>query len=568
METRDALLPGAERDGSSEEDVLTTGLAKEAELLFQSGRFAECVEVLNKLLSKRDGDPKVLHNIAVAEYYHHACSDPKKLLDVFSKVKKASERLSFAAVEQPDVSTTAGINVASATRTTSLNQLTSVDSGNLKDVDEVDISVVTFNTAAILYQLHEYACALSVLEPLYDNIEPVDERTALHICLLMLDISLASQDASRAADVIHYLEKSFGVGQMTNQTDSGSIVQHQSTNQGSKVSSWSSTPPEVSSSESSASGNVNENPIAGTLSDDSLEFENLYSTLDGGSQRLSRSVNEFSKTIVDRAATMNDLKLKIQLYRVRLLLLTRNLKAAKREVKLAMNLARGRDSSIELLLKSQLEYARGNHKKSIKLLMTSMNKTEPASLCLFNNNVGCLHFQLKGPHTSALFFAKALKSSLLLRSEKPMKTTTFSQDKSLYILYNCGLQHLVCGNPSTAAQCFGKASLLFYNKPVLWLRLAECCISAVEKRLLESSGEIKLHVAGSGRWRQLLLKEDISSRSRSLKLQSILEDDEQCKLSLPFARRCLKRALVLLDKLEKKGSRATLQIPHWKKKPQ
>ncbi|KAG0500377.1 hypothetical protein HPP92_000449 [Vanilla planifolia] len=70
-------------------------------------------------------------------------------------------------------------------------------------------------------------------------------------------------------DVIHYLEKSFGVGQMTNQTDSGSIVQHQSTNQGSKVSSWSSTPPEVSSSESSASGNVNENPIAGTLSDDS-----------------------------------------------------------------------------------------------------------------------------------------------------------------------------------------------------------------------------------------------------------------------------------------------------------
>ncbi|KAG0500378.1 hypothetical protein HPP92_000450 [Vanilla planifolia] len=140
------------------------------------------------------------------------------------------------------------------------------------------------------------------------------------------------------------------------------------------------------------------------------------------------------------------------------------------------------------------------------------------------------------------------------------ETTTFSQDKSLYILYNCGLQHLVCGNPSTAAQCFGKASLLFYNKPVLWLQLAECCISAVEKRLLESSGEIKLHVAGSGRWRQLLLKEDISSR-RVSRLQSILEDDEQCKLSLPFARRCLKRALVLLDKLEKKGSRATPPNP-------
>ncbi|KAG0495781.1 hypothetical protein HPP92_000472 [Vanilla planifolia] len=155
---------------------------------------------------------------------------------------------------------------------------------NLKDVDEVDISVVTFNTAAILYQLHEYACALSVLEPLYDNIEPVDERPKMHPELLeafggnAVYVCGALKDneglalhliSSLIRDVIHYLEKSFGVGQMTNQTDSGSIVQHQSTNQGSKVSSWSSTPPEVSSSESSASGNVNENPIAGTLSDDS-----------------------------------------------------------------------------------------------------------------------------------------------------------------------------------------------------------------------------------------------------------------------------------------------------------
>lgn len=546
------------RDGSSEEDVLTTALAKEAEAMFQSRRFEECVGVLNQLLLKKGGDPKVLHNIAIAEYFLDGCFNPKRLLDVFQKVKKTSEDLALAAGDQTEVASTIGSTASSIYKgnSTSVNQMAAADNIRVAYADEFDTSVVSFNIAAILYHLHEYACALSVLEPLYYNIEPIDERTALHVCLLMLDIALASHDATRAADVLHYLERSFCTGYMINLTDTGVNTHHQSSAQSSKVSASNVTAPDGSGSESNVSLNVAENnPLTGTLSDDSLEFESLYSTLDGGNQSLGRPVTDISKSSADRSAPGNDLKQKIHLYKVRLLLLTRNLKAAKREVKLAMNMARGRDSSTELLLKSQLEYTRGNHRKAAKLLMTSMSKTEPVMLSMFNNNVGCIHYQLKSPNTSAIFFTKALKISSSFKSERPLKLSTFSQDKSLLIIYNCGLQNLTCGKPLTAAQCFGKASLHFYYKPVLWLRLAECCLSAMEKGLLRpNDGEIKLHIVGSGKWRQLVLNENVSSNRRFSGVESVSGVEEQFILSLPFARQCVHRALFLLDRLEKKAS--------------
>ncbi|XP_020270663.1 CCR4-NOT transcription complex subunit 10-like isoform X2 [Asparagus officinalis] len=514
MESRDSTA----EDGRS--SPVTSGLAKEAGALFSSGRFSECVDVLNQLLLKKEGDPKVLHNIAVAEYFRDGCSDPRKLLHVLNKVKKRSEELAH-----------------------------SLDTSSVARADEFDTSIITLNTAIILYHLHEYARAFSILEPLYQNIDPIDETIALHVCLLLLDIALASHDAPRAADVIQYLEKCFGVGCMANHCDNGNTTQQQSPNPGGTTSTMSnSSLPDASSSDSSS--NVNENSLSGALSDDALEFESLYSTLDGSSQNLGRP----SKASADRAAPAIELKLKMHLYKVRLFLLSRNLKAAKREVKLAMNMARGRDSSTELLLKSQLEYAHGNHRKAVKLLMTSSNGTEPGVLIVFNNNLGCIHYQLRSHHTSGLFFSKALKASLSLSSEKPLKLSTFSQGRSLHIIYNCGIQNLACGKPLVAARCFGKASLVFSDTPLqqptfLWLRLAECCLLAFEKGLLRPSREdiIRVHVAGSGRWRQLVV-DDLNSRNGYYKT----EKGDVCKLSLPFARYCLQNALLLLNKNEEK----------------
>ncbi|KAJ7978971.1 CCR4-NOT transcription complex subunit 10 [Quillaja saponaria] len=569
MEGRDlsstaALAAVANRDGSTAIDgddgvfSVTVSLAKEAALHFQSGKFSECVEVLNQLLLKKQDDPKVLHNIAIAEYFRGGCSDPKKLLDVLNKVKKKSDELAQASGEQELNGAGNKVALGSKGNNTSTHQFSVSNSASVVYTDEFDSSMAILNIAVIWYHLHEYAKTITVLEPLFQNIEPIDESTALQICLLLLDAGLAWHGASKSADVLTYLEKAFGIS-CASQGDNGSTGMQQSTNLIAKSSSvpGSTSVTDASSSDLTVSGNASDNPLSRTLSEETLDYEAML--LDIGGQNLVRptgpSSNDASKTPVDRSFSNVELKLKLQLYRVRFLLLVRNLKLAKRELKLAMNIARGRDSSMALLLKSQLEYARGNHRKAIKLLMASSNRTDKAFSIVFNNNLGCIYYQLGKYQTSSFFFSKALTNCSLLRKDKPLKLSTFSQDSSLLIIYNCGVQYLASGKPILAARCFQKASLVFHKRPLLWLRLAECCLMALEKGLLTSNQapseklEVRVHVVGKGKWRQLVMEDGIPRNGQSDTFERddcSLSIDARQKLSMSLARQCLANALHLL----------------------
>jgi CCR4-NOT transcription complex subunit 10 len=346
--------------------------------------------------------------------------------------------------------------------------------------------------------------------------------------------------------MIQYLERSLGVANTVNQNENASIAQQQPAQP--KPPAKSNTPPD---SDSNAYGGGYENLSVGSFSDDTLEFESFYSAFDGGHQNLGRLIlNDFSRAS-DLAATAADLKVRLQIYKVRLLLLTRNLKVAKRELKVLMNMARGRDSSTELLLKSQLEYARGNYRKAVKLLSTPNNRSEPAMLAMFYNNLGCILHQQRSNHTSIWCFSKALKYSLSLRSEKPLKLSALSQDKSCLISYNCGIQHLMCGKPLLAARCFREAMLFFHKRPLFWLRFSECSLLSLEKGLLCAKGassyndEIVVNIAGSGKWRQLVIN-PVNSRSNSVSGE-VPSDENRNLISLGFARQCLLNGLLLLD---------------------
>lgn len=568
MDSRDSTQSTAAGNTSVEDDggVLsaTATLAKEAALCFQSRKFDDCLDLLKQLLDKKPDDPKILHNIAIAEYFRDGCTDPKKLLEALNNVKNKSEELARATGEQTEGGGNIGNKVGLGSKGSGVvgNQVSAANSGSLVYMDEFDMSVAKLNIAVIWFHLHEYAKALSVLEPLYQNIEPIDETTALQICLLLLDVALACHDAFRSADVLIYLEKAFCVG-CVNQVDSGSIGQ-QSTNLLAKYSSVPSNPStaDASNSDLAATVNASENALSRTLSEETLEDDTVLalSSLEISGQNLTRPVglssNELSGTLVDRSISTVDLKLKLQLYKVRFLLLTRNLKHAKREVKLAMNIARAKDSSLALFLKSQLEYARGNHRKAIKLLLASSNRTEMGISSMFNNNLGCIYYQLAKYHTSSVFLSKALSNSASLRKDKPLKLLTFSQDKSLLITYNCGLQYLACGKPVPAARCFQKSSLVFYKQPLLWLRLAECCLMALEKGLIapgrspSDGSEVRVHVIGKGKWRHLVVEDGIPKNGRvdsPEKDDLSLGGDGQPKLSMPLARQCLINALHLLN---------------------
>ncbi|KAG6589827.1 CCR4-NOT transcription complex subunit 10, partial [Cucurbita argyrosperma subsp. sororia] len=568
MDARDSSSSAAEDDGVLS---VTAALAKDAASLFQSGKYAGCVEVLIQLLQKKEDDPKVLHNIAIAEYLRDGCSNPKKLLEVLNNVKKRTENLAVSSGEQADALNPENKSTSGKGNNVSAHQ-TAANNANIVYMDEFDASIPTLNIAIVWFNLHEYSKALAVLVPLYQNIEPIDETTALHICFLLLDVGLACRDASLSADVLLYLEKAFGVTSIS-QSENGSTGVQQSTNVVAKSSSvpTNTSAFESSNSDLSASVNASENSLSRTLSDETFEYESMLSTLDIGGQNPATqtgfsSSNVFLRIPADRSLSTVDFKLKLQLYKVRFLLLTRNLKQAKREAKHAMNIARGIDSSMALLLKAELEYARGNHRKAMKLLLASSNRTDMGISSMLNNNLGCIYNQLGKYHTSTVFFSKAVSNSSALWKDR--KQTTFSQDNSLLIVYNCGVQYLACGKPFLAARCFQKASLIFYNRPLLWLRLAECCLMASEKGLLKNNNladsdrsDIKVHVVGMGRWRQLVLEDKTSKNGCAY--SSGREDEHfsiegQPKLSITLARQCLSNALYLLNRSETSFSHSVL----------
>ncbi|XAR66864.1 hypothetical protein NMG60_11013227 [Bertholletia excelsa] len=565
------------RDASPVEDdgaqSAAVELATNASVAFHSGKFSECIDVLNQLLQKKENDPKVHHNIAIARYFQDGCSDPKKLFEALNNVKERSEELACASGELAESVSNLGNKAISGSKGPNnvAHQLSSSNSSHIVYDDEYDTSVTMLNLAIIWFHLHEYAKAYSILNSLYQKIEPVDEATALHICLLLLDVALASPDPVKFVDVISYVEKAYFLSNLISQNDNGSSTQQQSSSLVAKSSSLpsNSTTSDVSNTDSVAGANASESPLSRTLSEENLE--NLLSTIDLTRQNLARpsglqSSSDFSKT-PDHSISTSDLRLKLHLYKVRFLLLARNLKAAKREVKLA---AHGKDSSMALLLKSQLECARGNYRKAIKLLMASGNRKDMGILSICqNNNLGCIYSRLGKYHTSTVFFSKALGNCSSLRKEKPLKLSTFSQDKSLQIMYNCGVQYLACGKPILAALCFHKATPIFFSRPLFWLRIAECCLMALEKGLIQSStaesdgSEIKVHVIGKGKWRQLAIEDRVSGHSQEDfigKSDLLVGDDKQINLSLPLARLCLLNAMYLLNVLESKHLKSGL--PH------
>ncbi|KAL2482724.1 Tetratricopeptide repeat (TPR)-like superfamily protein [Forsythia ovata] len=562
--SKEASQTVSEDDGALS---VAAGLAKEAGLLFQAGKYVACLRVLNQLLQRKEDDPKVLHNIAIAENIRDGYSDPRRLIKALENVKKRSEELACASGEHVEVFSSDGSKTTAGGKGS--NMVHQYSSSPVVYRDEFDSSVAMFNIAVIWFHLHDYAKSFSYLDALYHNIEPIDEGTALRICLLLLDVSLLSHHASRSADVISYLEKAFGFNSVS-QVDNGNSAQQQPAIVSISTSVPSnSTILDGSDYDSVTTANTIVNSLS-TLSEEALEDESLQLLSSLGIREQSRerpsglpSSNDFLRTQAEESLSAADLRLKMHLYKVRFLLLTRNIKAAKREVKMAMNIARGKDYPMALYLKSQLEYARGNHCKAIKLLMASSNHTETGISSMYYNNLGCIYYQLGNHQTSGVFFSKALNSSSLVPKEKPLKLITLSQDKSLLITYNCGVHHLACGKPFHAVRCFQRASLIFYNRPLLWLRIAECCLMALEKGLMKSipsstdRSDIRVNVIGKGKWRQLAVKYRNSTNGQQEFVGEedlLLGDGKQPDLSMSLAWQCLVNALCLLEFSEGKYS--------------
>lgn len=374
-------------------------------------------------------------------------------------------------------------------------------------LDDVENSMLYYNQAIVLYHLRQYTEAIAIGERIYQFLEPF-ERFAQAVCFLLVDLYLLTFQPEKALHLLTVLDKLSvqGVGK---------------------------------------NGKENNN-----------------SNKEAASQKA-----EF-------AAMMEAAKSKMHQYKVRAYIQMKSSKACKREIKSVMNTAG--NSAPSLFLKSNFEYLRGNYRKAVKLLNSSNIAEHPGPLktgecvrCMFWNNLGCIHFAMGKHNLGIFYFKKALQENdhtcaqLGDGGSGPAKKfagipmCALQSNKRYELLYNCGIQLLHIGRPLAAFECLMEAVQVYHSNPRLWLRLAECCISAnkggseQESKGLPCKKGIVQSIVGQGYHRKIVLASQSAQNSP-------YSDGQSAAIpvaSMEFAAICLRNALLLLPEHQQQDSK-------------
>lgn len=253
-----------------------------------------------------------------------------------------------------------------------------------------DYPVAAINAAHLLVLQQRHASALQLLEPLFDGIESINGGAALHLCLLLLEVYLASRQHTKAAGVIGYLETAFGLvpeaGQLLHaprsgsdggcRGDSGSRAGTPASpgegDQQQQQQPPSTTPPGSDQQQQQQEADASGGRDASRQGADDVSLVDEAAALQ--LPRVSRATSPLMERVVavleprggSGAAGMPDLRLLLRLLRARLALSARYPKAAKRDVKALLTVLPRCEAA--LMLKAQLEASRGHPRRALRTL--------------------------------------------------------------------------------------------------------------------------------------------------------------------------------------------------------
>ncbi|XP_070200539.1 CCR4-NOT transcription complex subunit 10-like isoform X2 [Littorina saxatilis] len=148
-------------------------LATSATQEFEKANYSQSVSYMAKLHRQRGVDPKVVHNYAVAAFYHSNQCAVEELKN--------------------------GLNAAC--------QMAKSGEDPLDGIEDVENAVLYFNQAVLNFYLKQYRAALGVLDRGFQYIEPPDEALAQNVLLLWTELHLCVGQPDKALRVLGYLEK-------------------------------------------------------------------------------------------------------------------------------------------------------------------------------------------------------------------------------------------------------------------------------------------------------------------------------------------------------------------------
>ncbi|XP_051175412.1 CCR4-NOT transcription complex subunit 10 [Leptopilina boulardi] len=437
---------------------------------FQKGSYVSCLMYLNKLEILRPKDLKVIHNKIVAEYF----KSNLKQTEIFKK----------------NLNTICG-------------QLWGVDS--MDTVDDVEKCVMRYNQAILLYHTRQYKAALQLMIRLFSLIEPLvsEESLAQKVCLLLIELYIATGQPDAALTLVNYIERQFTVSDL------------------SKV----------------------------TLTDK----EEFVKT----SRELKETKKDSSEIAIDA------FRIKLMKCKIRIYLITNQLKLCKKEWKNFGNM--GTTMNVcSIFLAANLEYLRGKCAKAMMLLnaltpeQRQFKDYGESAAVLYYNNMACIHYSLDKPNLACFYLYKALEENekavknLQIDDKEPLSSPplyTLGVNKYSELQYNLGICYLISGNCMKAFDCFIKAVSKLQNSPKLWLRLAECCIfnhnptNGSNFNIMKRRQDLVQKVVISGAYKKIVLTSSLSNYT-NYHSKSLSYGIPQP--SLEFGMLCLKNALHLL----------------------
>ncbi|XP_029593564.1 CCR4-NOT transcription complex subunit 10 isoform X1 [Salmo trutta] len=463
--------------GISDQEKAIAANALEA---FTAGNYEESLKHLGKLQELNKEDYKIALNKAIAEFYKSGqtttCTLKQTLIAMKNQVHTSME--------------------------------------DIDGLDDVENSLLYYNQAIIHYHMRQYSEAIAIGERLYQFLEPFEEKFALAVCFLLVDLYLLTYQPEKALHLLAVLEK----------------LSVQGNNKNGK-------------GESVNSANK-----------------------DGRNQKA-----EFIGMI--EAA-----KSKMHQYKVRAYIQMKSSKACKREIKSVMNTAGNSASSLFLksnfeYLRGNYRKAVKLLNSSNIAEHPGAIKTGECVRCMFWNNLGCIHFAMGKHNLGIFYFKKALQENDHTCAQlgdggatgngqskqfSGIPMCALLANKRYELLYNCGIQLLHIGRPLAAFDCLMDAVQVYHSNPGLWLRLAECCIAANKGSLeqdnkgLPSKKGIVQAIVGQGYHRKIIL----ASQSTQ---NTIYSDGQSAAIpvaSMEFAAICLRNGLVLLPDHQQQENKA------------
>uniref|UniRef100_A0A8C1YMT8 CCR4-NOT transcription complex subunit 10 n=1 Tax=Cyprinus carpio TaxID=7962 RepID=A0A8C1YMT8_CYPCA len=148
-------------------------MASSAFEAFKTGSYDESLKHLDSLQELNKEDYKITMNKAITEFYKSGQTTTSTLKQTLMTLK---------------------------------NQMhTAVD--DIDGLDDVENSILYYNQAVIHYHMRQYSEAISIVEKLYQFLEPFEEKFAQAVCFLLVDLYLLTFQPEKALHLLAVLEK-------------------------------------------------------------------------------------------------------------------------------------------------------------------------------------------------------------------------------------------------------------------------------------------------------------------------------------------------------------------------